>query len=91
MAFLLADASKLLSFFEASVPAEKQRSEVSVFNMRTEESSAKQYFQFYGYLSQQQNMLQVRSDTLMLFLAGKYSVVVNFSSQAVNFKPGANG
>lgn len=30
----------------------------SVFSMRTEESSATQYFQFYGYLSQQQNMLQ---------------------------------
>ena len=33
-----------------------------MFNMRTEESSAKQYFQFYGYLSQQQNMLQVRGE-----------------------------
>ncbi|XP_022902637.1 histone-arginine methyltransferase CARMER [Onthophagus taurus] len=30
----------------------------SVFSVRTEESSATQYFQFYGYLSQQQNMLQ---------------------------------
>lgn len=30
----------------------------SVFSVRTEDSSAMQYFQFYGYLSQQQNMLQ---------------------------------
>lgn len=30
----------------------------SVFSVRTDDSSATQYFQFYGYLSQQQNMLQ---------------------------------
>ncbi|XP_037076923.1 LOW QUALITY PROTEIN: histone-arginine methyltransferase CARMER-like [Pollicipes pollicipes] len=30
----------------------------SVFSERTEEASASQYFQFYGYLSQQQNMMQ---------------------------------
>ncbi|XP_063787494.1 histone-arginine methyltransferase CARM1 isoform X3 [Pseudophryne corroboree] len=37
----------------------------SVFSERTEESSAVQYFQFYGYLSQQQNMMQdyVRTGT----------------------------
>lgn len=37
----------------------------SVFSQRTEESSATQYFQFYGYLSQQQNMMQdyVRTST----------------------------
>ncbi|XP_060522657.1 probable histone-arginine methyltransferase CARMER isoform X1 [Cylas formicarius] len=32
--------------------------DASVFSVRTEDSSATQYFQFYGYLSQQQNMLQ---------------------------------
>ncbi|XP_061556009.1 histone-arginine methyltransferase CARM1 isoform X4 [Phycodurus eques] len=39
--------------------------EQSVFSDRTEESSAVQYFQFYGYLSQQQNMMQdyVRTGT----------------------------
>lgn len=38
---------------------------LSVFSQRTEESSASQYFQFYGYLSQQQNMMQdyVRTST----------------------------
>eukprot|EP00116_Pleurobrachia_bachei_P000827 sb/3461089/ len=38
---------------------------LSIFKARTEESSASQYFQFYGYLSQQQNMLQdyVRTST----------------------------
>uniref|UniRef100_A0A1B6CGN0 type I protein arginine methyltransferase n=2 Tax=Clastoptera arizonana TaxID=38151 RepID=A0A1B6CGN0_9HEMI len=37
----------------------------SVFTERTDDSSAVQYFQFYGYLSQQQNMLQdyVRTST----------------------------
>ncbi|XP_025110690.1 histone-arginine methyltransferase CARMER-like isoform X1 [Pomacea canaliculata] len=37
----------------------------SVFSDRTEESSAVQYFQFYGYLSQQQNMMQdyIRTST----------------------------
>uniref|UniRef100_A0A8C9VNF9 Histone-arginine methyltransferase CARM1 n=1 Tax=Scleropages formosus TaxID=113540 RepID=A0A8C9VNF9_SCLFO len=39
--------------------------ERSAFSERTEESSAVQYFQFYGYLSQQQNMMQdyVRTGT----------------------------
>lgn len=38
---------------------------ISVFSERTDDSSAVQYFQFYGYLSQQQNMLQdyVRTST----------------------------
>ncbi|GFS61521.1 histone-arginine methyltransferase CARMER [Trichonephila inaurata madagascariensis] len=37
----------------------------SMFSLRTDESSATQYFQFYGYLSQQQNMLQdyIRTST----------------------------
>lgn len=37
----------------------------SVFSNRTDESSAVQYFQFYGYLSQQQNMMQdyIRTST----------------------------
>lgn len=38
---------------------------LSVFDERTEEASAIQYFQFYGYLSQQQNMMQdyIRTST----------------------------
>ena len=39
--------------------AGRRRKSPSVFTLRTEEASAKQYFQFYGYLSQQQNMMQV--------------------------------
>lgn len=37
----------------------------SIFNNRTDAASASQYFQFYGYLSQQQNMMQdyVRTST----------------------------
>ncbi|KAK2167381.1 hypothetical protein LSH36_28g01036 [Paralvinella palmiformis] len=39
--------------------------EGSVFNKRTDAASAEQYFQFYSYLSQQQNMMQdyVRTST----------------------------
>lgn len=37
----------------------------SVFAQRTDDASASQYFQFYGYLSQQQNMMQdyIRTST----------------------------
>jgi len=37
----------------------------SLFDQRTENASAAQYFQFYGYLSQQQNMMQdyIRTST----------------------------
>jgi histone-arginine methyltransferase CARM1 len=37
----------------------------SMFSIRTDDSSATQYFQFYGYLSQQQNMMQdyIRTST----------------------------
>ena len=46
-------------------PNYRSGTEVSVFKERTEESSASQYFQFYGYLSQQQNMMQdfIRTST----------------------------
>ncbi|XP_033273229.1 histone-arginine methyltransferase CARM1-like isoform X1 [Orcinus orca] len=36
----------------------REEKEYSVFSQRTEEASAVQYFQFYGCLSQQQNMMQ---------------------------------
>lgn len=44
----------------------------SVFSERTDESSASQYFQFYGYLSQQQNMMQdyVRTSTYQKAILG---------------------
>ncbi|XP_044740909.1 histone-arginine methyltransferase CARMER isoform X3 [Chrysoperla carnea] len=47
----------------------------SVFSVRTEDSSASQYFQFYGYLSQQQNMLQdfVRTSTYQRAILGNIS------------------
>ncbi|XP_063061386.1 histone-arginine methyltransferase CARM1-like [Engraulis encrasicolus] len=53
------------SFYNAVKSSTAGGSESSVFNMRTEEASAVQYFQFYGYLSQQQNMMQdyVRTGT----------------------------
>lgn len=44
----------------------------SAFSQRTDESSASQYFQFYGYLSQQQNMMQdyVRTSTYQKAILG---------------------
>ncbi|XP_046519647.1 histone-arginine methyltransferase CARM1-like isoform X5 [Equus quagga] len=37
---------------------QKEKKECSVFSQRTEDASAEQYFQFYGCISQQQNMMQ---------------------------------
>ncbi|XP_045481625.1 histone-arginine methyltransferase CARMER isoform X2 [Harmonia axyridis] len=44
--------------FTLAMTKAKSGKGASVFSVRTEDSSATQYFQFYGYLSQQQNMLQ---------------------------------
>ncbi|MGH0189048.1 UNVERIFIED_CONTAM: hypothetical protein FKN15_033059 [Acipenser sinensis] len=53
------------SFYNILKNCRGHSEEQSVFTERTEESSAVQYFQFYGYLSQQQNMMQdyVRTGT----------------------------
>ncbi|XP_017966774.1 histone-arginine methyltransferase CARMER isoform X2 [Drosophila navojoa] len=54
----------------------------SVFSQRTEESSASQYFQFYGYLSQQQNMMQdyVRTSTYQRAILGN---AIDFQDKVV--------
>lgn len=61
----------------------------SVFSERTEESSASQYFQFYGYLSQQQNMMQdyVRTSTYQKAILSNVSdfQVRNGSSREIQF------
>ncbi|ODM89743.1 Histone-arginine methyltransferase CARMER [Orchesella cincta] len=44
--------------FQIQITKGLKGNESSVFAERTEDSSALQYFQFYGYLSQQQNMMQ---------------------------------
>ncbi len=51
--------------FSQMVSEIRTGSKASVFAARTEDSSAMQYFQFYGYLSQQQNMMQdyIRTST----------------------------
>merc|ERR1719166_222068 len=71
--FKLSTETLLLTFpsdedsnkFSDSVSKIREEKSSSVFSERTEESSASQYFQFYGYLSQQQNMMQdfVRTST----------------------------
>ncbi|XP_068249662.1 histone-arginine methyltransferase CARMER isoform X2 [Palaemon carinicauda] len=49
-----ADARK----FHSTIYKVRQGKEASVFSERTDDASAVQYFQFYSYLSQQQNMMQ---------------------------------
>ncbi|XP_066996970.2 histone-arginine methyltransferase CARMER isoform X2 [Anabrus simplex] len=51
--------------FHDAITKIKSGKEPSVFTERTDDSSAMQYFQFYGYLSQQQNMMQdyIRTST----------------------------
>ncbi|XP_063175328.1 histone-arginine methyltransferase CARM1-like isoform X3 [Chroicocephalus ridibundus] len=46
------------TFSNALKGCRSQKKENSVFSQRTDEASAAQYFQFYGCLSQQQNMMQ---------------------------------
>lgn len=57
--------NKILTDFKQGVKA-------SVFSQRTDEASASQYFQFYGYLSQQQNMMQdyIRTSTYQRAILG---------------------
>ncbi|XP_042308162.1 histone-arginine methyltransferase CARM1-like isoform X2 [Sceloporus undulatus] len=50
--------SEYSMFTNALKNCRNQTKESSAFSQRTEESSAAQYFQFYGCLSQQQNMMQ---------------------------------
>jgi len=58
-----ADLSRFCSVFSSIT--KETTGKLSVFDKRTEEASAAQYFQFYGYLSQQQNMMQdyIRTST----------------------------
>lgn len=53
------------SRFHKSIGQLQLGKDLSVFTERTEDSSASQYFQFYAYLSQQQNMMQdyIRTST----------------------------
>jgi histone-arginine methyltransferase CARM1 len=53
------DAACVLDYINKELSEGSKVKSSSIFNLRTEEASAKQYFQFYGYLSQQQNMMQV--------------------------------
>ncbi|MEE6459227.1 hypothetical protein FKM82_000580 [Ascaphus truei] len=57
--------SECSAFHGALKRCRNHKKENSVFSQRTEESAAAQYFQFYGCLSQQQNMMQdyVRTTT----------------------------
>jgi len=56
---------KDLKSFETVLKTVASKTEASVFTQRTDASSAEQYFQFYGYMSQQQNMMQdyIRTST----------------------------
>ncbi|EEB15553.1 histone-arginine methyltransferase CARM1, putative [Pediculus humanus corporis] len=69
--FVNEESSKL---FHSNIVKVKEGQNSSVFTDRTDESSASQYFQFYGYLSQQQNMLQdfIRTSTYQKAILGNY-------------------
>lgn len=58
--------------FHINVSKARSTKGASVFSCRTDDSSAMQYFQFYGYLSQQQNMLQdfIRTHTYQRAILG---------------------
>ena len=61
--FVSSDTDQLLEHFHSHVSSgERKVSNQSVFTLKTEEASAKQYFQVYSFLSQQQNMMQVCAD-----------------------------
>lgn len=57
--FLLTDCVQLIAFLQARLAPATQKKKQSMFSLRTDDACAAQYFQFYGFLSQQQNMLQV--------------------------------
>ncbi|KAI5934378.1 Histone-arginine methyltransferase CARM1 [Manis javanica] len=50
--------AELSAFSNTLKRCQNEKKESSVFSQRTEEASAAQYFQFYGCISQQQNMMQ---------------------------------
>lgn len=88
---ILHTADDIIFIKLASADEDKQLDEVfkkvqnvtnSVFILRTEDSSANQYFQFYGYLSQQQNMMQdfVRTSTYQKAILGN---LYDFSGKIV--------
>eukprot|EP00731_Ephydatia_muelleri_P018048 Em0011g88a len=56
------DCGQLITFLQARLAPATQRKKQSMFTLRTDDACAVQYFQFYGFLSQQQNMLQVVLD-----------------------------
>lgn len=56
--FKFSSSKDLTLFQEALLEVLNPKDRQSMFEQRTEASSAEQYFQFYGYLSQQQNMMQ---------------------------------
>ncbi|XP_076343643.1 histone-arginine methyltransferase CARMER-like isoform X2 [Tachypleus tridentatus] len=57
--------TRVFQTFHQVIEKFKKREKDSVFSRRTDDASALQYFQFYGYLSQQQNMMQdyIRTST----------------------------
>ncbi|KAL5487332.1 hypothetical protein EMCRGX_G019921 [Ephydatia muelleri] len=57
-AVTLDDCGQLITFLQARLAPATQRKKQSMFTLRTDDACAVQYFQFYGFLSQQQNMLQ---------------------------------
>ncbi|NXT56015.1 CARM1 methyltransferase, partial [Pluvianellus socialis] len=70
------------TFSNALRRCRSQKKDNSVFSQRTDEASAAQYFQFYGCLSQQQNMMQdfVRTATYHKAILQNY---IDFTDKVV--------
>uniref|UniRef100_A0AC34QNZ5 Type I protein arginine methyltransferase n=1 Tax=Panagrolaimus sp. JU765 TaxID=591449 RepID=A0AC34QNZ5_9BILA len=68
-------AMKMAITMQNKAPVSTISNGKSEFNSRTEENSASQYFQFYSWLSQQQNMMQdfVRTTTYQKAMLGNPS------------------
>lgn len=68
-------AVKMSTLLQNKAPPAKVQEGESEFASRTEENSATQYFQFYSWLSQQQNMMQdfVRTSTYQKAMLGNPS------------------
>lgn len=72
-------AMKMAATLLTKAPVSTISNGQSEFNSRTEENSASQYFQFYSWLSQQQNMMQdfVRTSTYQKSMLGNPSDFVD--------------
>ena len=82
------DTNQLLQQVQSVLsPGSVRVAKQSVFSLRTEEASAKQYFQFYGFLAQQQNMMQVPSIILTAWGITHYMSTAHYITAIAQYIP----